>query len=143
MSFLRSASFALVVALLGCQRAAPLDPESEAFLKKAAEDFHRIASFDFPDKERKLRSATAGPGRRLTFAYQIRGFTAADRGTERAKRYAETLRAELPGKINPAEVFQNLAKRQVVLVYDYTGTDGAPLFRIEMKAEPGKGYVPE
>lgn len=126
--------------LLGCHRNAPSDPAVDAFLRQAAEDFNRVAGLDFPDKERKLVAATPGPGRRLGFAYRIRGFAAADRSTDRAKRYAQALRAELPGKVNQAEIFQNLARHQVKLVYDYAGMDGAPLFRIQLRPEPGKGY---
>jgi hypothetical protein len=129
-----------ILILLPACRSAPSDPATDALLKKTAGDFNLVASGEPADKERKLLSTTPGPGRTLTFHYRIRKFSSADVKTDPLQRYAESLRGELPGKINRTELFQDLSRNRVALVYEYAGADGARLFEIRMEPEPGKGY---
>lgn len=141
MSF-RSLSPLLVLLLVAGCRNTSLDPATEAYLDKAARDFNLLAKAVSEQKERQLLITQSGPGRGLTFKYRIERFAAKDRDTAALKQYAETLRTELPGKLNRTELFKDLAKHQVVLTYTYAGADGAELFRIKLVPVAGQGYGP-
>lgn len=127
--------------LAGC-RSSSVDPAMKQYLDKAASDFNLMAHAASEQKERKLLGTQAGPGLGLTFNYRIERFAAKDRNSAELSGYAETLRSELPAKLNRTELFKDFAKHQVVLTYVYAGADGTELFRIRLVPVAGQGYGP-
>ncbi len=142
MDFKRFALLPMVpIIFTACHFTKP-DPEFDKYLNKTVSDFNLIARSEPGTKERKLLVAKSGPGRRITFSFKINIFTAADIKTPKLNQYSDSLRNELPKKLNKTELFQNLSKNRVVLIYDYAGSDGAALFSIKLVPSPGQGYVP-
>ncbi len=132
----------LVLGLIAGCRTSSLDPATEKYLDKAASDFNLMAQAVSEQKERKLLITQSGPGLGLTFKYRIERFSAKDKPTPELQRYAAALRGELPAKLNRAPLFQEFARRQVVLTYTYAGADGAELFRLRLVPVAGQGYGP-
>lgn len=131
----------LLLLLAGCRNSA-LDPATQQYLDKAAADFNLVAGGASEPKERQLLITQSGPGLGLTFKYRIARFSSKDRPTAELKQYAETLRGDLPAKLNRTELFKDLARHQVVLTYRYAGSDGKELFSFRLVPVAGPAYGP-
>jgi hypothetical protein len=91
----------------------------------------------FIDKDTRLDSTVAGPGKRLMYNYTLINFTAEQ---IQIQQFLSVLTPQIMNNVRTNPDMKEYRRHKITLVYSYKDKDGKFITRIEVKPTDYKGY---